>query len=246
MAKARMLHKKISISTEVNKLSLPARLLFTWIISHADDEGRLKGEPEYIKAMVIPMTKWSFKKIKGYLEEMKTQRLIYYWEQNNEWFIEFPKWKEHQSIKGDRFKESSLPPFHSKNGNNLAPDENQSKSNIETQSNIIKSNLNQDNKSEENKTIADKNSFKGIGELINPKDFIPETKGESAALDTWNKLEPYNPLAFKTTYLKAYRDGLPADKFYEFSSEIKQDSNVKKPGAVFNKKVDDYLNQVRK
>lgn len=62
MAKARMIHKKISASTQVNRLTLPARLLFSWMIPHADDEGRIKGEPEYIKAVVVPMTRWSFKK----------------------------------------------------------------------------------------------------------------------------------------------------------------------------------------
>jgi len=65
MAKARMLHKKISVSVQINKLTLPARLLFTWMIPHADDEGKLKGDIEFIKAMVVPMTIWSFKKIKG-------------------------------------------------------------------------------------------------------------------------------------------------------------------------------------
>src|SRR3989338_4580844 len=96
MAKARMLHKSISVSTQVNKLSLPAKLLFTWMIPHTDDEGRMKGEPEYIKAIVVPMVRWTFNKIKTYLNEIKNQGLIYYWEQNNEWFIELVKWNIYQ------------------------------------------------------------------------------------------------------------------------------------------------------
>ena len=59
MAKARMLHKKISISLQVNSLPLPAKLLFTWLIAHTDDEGRILGSPKYIKATVVPMTNWS-------------------------------------------------------------------------------------------------------------------------------------------------------------------------------------------
>jgi len=57
MAKARMLHNKISKSLQVDSLPVPAQLLFTWMISWADDEGRLKGEPKYIKATVIPYKK---------------------------------------------------------------------------------------------------------------------------------------------------------------------------------------------
>ena len=76
MAKARMLHKKISVSLQVNRLTLPAKLLFTWMIPHTDDEGKMKGDPEFIRATVVPMAKWSFKKIREYLEEMQDKGLI--------------------------------------------------------------------------------------------------------------------------------------------------------------------------
>ena len=46
MAISRMLHKSISHSIQVNRLSPEARLLFTWMIPHADDEGRIKGEAD--------------------------------------------------------------------------------------------------------------------------------------------------------------------------------------------------------
>lgn len=77
--------------------------------------------------------------------------------------------------------------------------------------------------------------------MINPKSFTPSNEGETAALQVSEELEPHNPLAFKTTYLRAYKRGLPPSMFYEFASEIKQDSTIKSPGAVFNKKVEDYL-----
>ena len=242
MAKARMLHKKISVSVQVNKLTLPARLLFTWMISHADDEGKLKGDIEFIKAMVVPMTKWSFKKIKGYLTEMKDQELIYYWQENDEWFIEFTKWKEHQYIQKDRFKSSDLPSFHKEVDNKLDTDCIQAVSTSSPQSNISESNLNEVNKSEVNESnIADKSSYKGNGNMVNPRTFKPSSEGEVAALEVWRKLEPENPLAFKTTYLNALGKGLPVNMFYQFSSEIRQDNTIRNPGAIFNKKVETYL-----
>lgn len=246
MAKARMLHKKISVSGQVNKLSLPARLLFTWMIAHADDEGRLKGEPEYVKAIVAPMTKWSFTHIKIYLEEMKNIGLIYYWHHNNEWFIEFIKWKQHQSIKSDRFKPSDLPTYSDKDEDTLTPIVKQDDSKMFPQSNVIKSSPIKVNTSEyQERKIADKNRFKTIREIINPKSFEPNSEEEYAALDTWEKLESHNPMAFQTTYLHAIKRGLPSQLFYQFTSEIKQDPTIKNPGAVFNKKVEEYLAKKR-
>lgn len=244
MAKARMLHKKISVSVQTNKLTLPARLLFTWMISHADDEGKLKGDIEFIKAMIVPMTKWSFKKIKGYLTEMKDQELVYYWQENDEWFIEFTKWKEHQYIQKDRFKPSDLPSYHKDIDNKLDTDCIQGVDTPSPQLNISESesNLNEINKSEVNKgNVAEKSPYKGNGVIVNPRTFEPSSEGEVAALEAWKKLEPKNSLAFKITYLNALGKGLPPNLFYQFVSEIRQDNTIKNPGAIFNEKVTSFL-----
>ncbi len=242
MAKARMLHKKISVSLQVNRLTLPARLLFTWMIPHADDEGKMKGDPEFIKATIVPMVKWSFKKIREYLEEIQDKGLIYYWQENNEWFIEFVKWDEHQTIRKDRLIPSNLPSYPKKNANQVVdscqPTDNQET----TQANGIESNTRESNKSEVNEiSIADENSYKSGKVVVDPRTFEPSSEGEVAALEAWKKLEPANLLAFKATYLNALIKGLPPSMFYLFVSEIKQDNSVKKPGAVFNKKVETYF-----
>lgn len=249
----RMLHGKISISTQVNKLPLPARLLFTWMIAHADDYGRLQGEPEYIKATVVPMTKWSFKRIKQYLENIKDLGLIYYWEINNEWFVEFVKWVEHQTIRDDRRKSSQLPTFSTQRDNRSAtkeqPDDNQESA----QANISESNEIEVNKSEyteeDNEGIADKNSYKGessglksFGSIVsNPETYPVSSEGEVAARDVWKSLEPENPQAFFTTYLPAVKQGVPASIIYQFKSEIEQDQNIRNKGAVFVTKIKEYL-----
>jgi len=241
MAKARMLHKKISVSVQVNKLTLPAKLLFTWMISHADDEGKLKGDIEFIKAMVVPMTKWSFKKIKGYLTEMKDQELIYYWQENDEWLIEFIKWDEHQTIRKDRLIPSNLPSYPKEN-DNLVVDTRQPADNQEpAQANGIESNTREFNKSESNEIGNADKPYKGNGVVVSPKEFQPSSEGEVAALEAWEKLDHGHPWAFGTTYLNAFRKGLPARMFYQFVSEIQQDNSIKIPGAVFNEKVASYL-----
>lgn len=242
MAKARMLHKKISVSVQVNKLSLPTRLLFTWMIPHADDEGKMKGDPEFIKATVVPMVRWSFKKIREYLEEIKDKQLIYYWQENGEWFVEFIKWKEHQQIRKDRFSPSDLPSCPKKNDSQVTTTCQPAGNQETTQANVIKSNSIESNKSESNEIgNADKNSYKDNRVMIDPRTFEPSSEGEVAALEAWKKLEPVNLLAFKATYLNALIKGLPPSMFYLFVSEIKQDNSIKKPGAVFNKKVETYF-----
>jgi len=67
----RMLYAKISVSQDVNKLSIEERLLFTWLIAHGDDEGRLEGDPLYIRNKVVPYMNWSPKKIGRYLNNIK-------------------------------------------------------------------------------------------------------------------------------------------------------------------------------
>lgn len=257
MAKARMLHRTISISSQVNKLTLPSRLLFTWMIAYADDDGRLKGEAEYIKAMVVPMTNWSLKKIDGYVAEMHEAGLVIRWSdrETNECFIEFPNWKRYQQIKSDRYKPSDLPSYQDKNGDKKSTDVIRDVSTLSPQSNAIKSSPIV-NKSEANRMerefeeeligIADKNisgtpSLSSV--ITNPRTFKPNNNEEHAALEAWKRLEPKNPFAFQTTYLKAVKLGVPPDKILQFTSEIEQDPNIRNRGAVFNKKVDEYIAQ---
>lgn len=111
MAQARMLHKKISLSSQVNSLSLKAQLLFTWLIPHADDRGRLKGEAVYIKATVVPMKKWSSNVIEDLINEIVDAKLIYRWQDAQGSYIQLIKWDIYQKIRKDRFIPSLLPQY---------------------------------------------------------------------------------------------------------------------------------------
>lgn len=254
MAKARMLHKKISVSAQVNKLSLPAKLLFTWMIAHADDEGRLKGDSPSVKATVIPMATWSFKRVKVYLDEIKSHGLVHFWEENGDWFIEFTKWSEHQQIRKDRFEPSKLPSFN-KDQDNQTVDKSQPDDNQETsQSNISESSEVEFNigeyKEEAAEEIADKNSyrdrnigFKRVGDITNPDNYPISNEREEAAHFAYKALEPDNPASFRTTYLWAVNRGVPASIIRQFVSEIQQDPSIRNKGAIFRTKVEGYLGE---
>ena len=92
-------------------------------------------------------------------------------------------------------------------------------------------------------SVAVNNTSQDGFQVIAPKGFQPSNEGEAAAHEAWNQLEHNNLLAFSTTYYRAYKLGLPPALFYQFVSEIKQDESIKNRGAVFNSKLDGYLEQ---
>ena len=234
-----MLHSKISVSSQVHRLSLPAKVLFTWMIAHGDDEGRLKGDIDTVRGLVVPLMGWSVKKVHSYVLELKEQGLIYYWKENNEWFIEFVKWTDYQYIQKDRFKRSTLPKYHKDSVSNLDTDRIQADNTPSPQAKLSEMKLKKIKISEAN--TENKPSQNNENSLVDPRTFQPSNEGEVAAWEAWNQLEHTNLMAFKVTYLTALNKGLPAEKFYQFVSEIKQDNTIKNPGAVFNNKVQAYL-----
>ena len=139
-----MLAKSISTSLQVNKLSIEAQLLFTWMIPHADDDGRLNGEAEYIKLLVVPAKTWSKTQTESYLKAIHEAGLIYRWNENGTTYVEFPTWTKHQQIRKDRYNPSSIPPYHKVLTTNEQPDGNQTT----TQLSEIENNLNEVRKEE--------------------------------------------------------------------------------------------------
>lgn len=98
MATGRIIKTAISVSEQVNDMSLAAALLFTWMIPHADDFGRMAGSARKIKALVVPMRNdITPDKVDKCLEEMEKGGLIKRYCVNGETYIQLPKWDEHQS-----------------------------------------------------------------------------------------------------------------------------------------------------
>lgn len=225
MAKARMLHKSISVSEQVSNLSLPSQLLFTWLIPHADDEGRIKGNPKYIKVMVVPSLDWKPEQIHEYLEEIAKQGLVYYWNVDGQQYIEFPNWKRYQYIAKDRFHKSELPAYVDSSSTSRI----QGVDNLKTEANVSEMNKEEIKKSEV-KHFADKS-------FLDPDSYEIKSNEEYAAYMAWKKLEPDNKAAFYTTYLPAAKKGVSADTIHRFASETHQDKTVENKGSVFQSKV---------
>lgn len=105
-----MLRAQISISEQVNDLSLKAALLFTWMIPHTDDFGRMLGSPKKVKAIVVPLREdFTSKDVDDALNEMHKIGLICRYKLNDESYIQFIKFETHQQGLHKRTK-SKIPP----------------------------------------------------------------------------------------------------------------------------------------
>lgn len=110
MASGRMLRSQISLSPQVNDLCLKGALLFTWIIPHVDDFGRLNADPRRIKAKIVPMRDdIPSNEILSLLEEMQSKNLIVLYTIEDEIYLQLSKFEKHQSGLHKR-TESKIPP----------------------------------------------------------------------------------------------------------------------------------------
>ncbi len=98
MASGRMLKNSISLNERVNGLSLHSALLYTWMITHADDFGRMHGSAKRVRATVVPMRDdFPSDKVESCLREMQACGLLQRYEIQGEIYICFPSWDEHQT-----------------------------------------------------------------------------------------------------------------------------------------------------
>ncbi len=113
MPRGRFLSKSISLDEKVNALSDDtARLLFTWLISHLDCEGRLHGDPTTVKSIVFPRRKISVRRIDKYLDEIAKLGLILRYSVNGNAYLFAPRFEKHQTgLQKSREAQSQIPPF---------------------------------------------------------------------------------------------------------------------------------------
>jgi hypothetical protein len=110
MARARMLSKTISTDARVRELPCPgARLLFTWMIAHADNCGRMRAEAAYVRATVVPHEQGvTDENVEQWLLKISDLGLIDLYTRDGGRYLEFRAWAKHQRL--DRMKKSDLPP----------------------------------------------------------------------------------------------------------------------------------------
>jgi len=98
MARGRFIAKEICIDKTVNDLNDPwSMLAFTWLVTHADCEGRTYGDPAIVKSLVFPRrTDITIEQIESFIQEWNVKGLIILYEADGDKFIQFPNFDKHQ------------------------------------------------------------------------------------------------------------------------------------------------------
>lgn len=100
-----MLNKSISLSSQVNKLNLKHKLIFTWTLPHLDDYGLIENDPEVLKATVCPMIKdITVKDFREFILSASKNDLIEEYED----CIDFTGFDNHQSLSEEKKAKSKF------------------------------------------------------------------------------------------------------------------------------------------
>jgi len=112
MARGRFVSKAISLDEKVDALSDDtARLLFTWLITHLDCEGRMHGDAQTVKSIVFPRRKTQVAKVEKYLKELENGELIFRYFVNGNQYLCMKNFEKHQvGLRKSQESPSQIPP----------------------------------------------------------------------------------------------------------------------------------------
>lgn len=111
MARKRMISPSMWESESFSELNDVAKLVFISLISHADDEGRGKASPAYIKSMTFPNDEnRRVADIKSALSEIARCMSVQFYSADGRDYYVMTNWTEYQKI--DKPTKSKLPPPH--------------------------------------------------------------------------------------------------------------------------------------
>lgn len=104
-----MISKSISTSTKLADVSLFARLLFTWLIPHCDDYGRMDGSSKIVRGIVVPLGDEGPVEVEAALIELEKVALIKRYDVAGKTYLQVEKWNNHQTLRSDRPLQSVYP-----------------------------------------------------------------------------------------------------------------------------------------
>lgn len=178
-----MLSKTISTSRKVNKLSDRAALLYTWLIAHTDDYGRMEGDALSVRAKVVPMRNSSIDEVESDLVILEKD-LIKRYTVKDEIFLELLNFDSFQTFRSDRPRRAEYP-----NELGQLPNDNQRYTTDIPMGDISQRKIRED-KVSKGKLREDK-----ISKDIYTSDFeefwkqYPKRVGKPKAFDFWKRLK---------------------------------------------------------
>lgn len=111
MARQRFIHPDIWNDKKIGKLSFAERLFFIGCFSNADDEGRMLGDPAYLRAIIFKYDDMTLDEVKKIRDNvlLNCKNLILYVIDGDE-YLHFSKWKEYQKPKYPTPSKIPIPP----------------------------------------------------------------------------------------------------------------------------------------
>jgi len=105
----RMISSGLPQNLKYGKLSDPARVLYGGMIIKADDDGRFRADPLFLKANMFPYDDKSVELIQKLRDEIVVVGLIKIYEVDGQIYGYHPSWTSEQHIRSDRYVRSELP-----------------------------------------------------------------------------------------------------------------------------------------
>ncbi len=103
------MYAKLWTSIQFNRLSDRAKIMYIGLITLADDDGRVVGNPAYLRGQIFSYDNISLSATHKYRQEIIDAGLVILYQEGDEDYIEHPNWKEYQIIRADLYRPSSLP-----------------------------------------------------------------------------------------------------------------------------------------
>ncbi len=96
MARRRLVDPRMWQSGHFKRLNFRQRILWIGLITLADDDGKLRGDPAVIKSEIFPFDRVSLKVVDGDLQRFSEESLIQRYEVSSERYIHIVKWAQYQ------------------------------------------------------------------------------------------------------------------------------------------------------
>ena len=111
MARKRMIDPSIWTDVKIGNLTRDERLLFIGCFSNADDEGRLPGNPAFLRSVIFPYDDLSVEEVRRMRDRVASvcKNFIVYTVGEDE-YIAFRKWREYQSVRYPQPSKYPAPP----------------------------------------------------------------------------------------------------------------------------------------
>lgn len=110
-ARARLLYSTISTSERIAELGAKGALIYTWLLTHCDDQGRYAGSARKVKAEVVPLIdEITTDDVEKALKQMVEAKLIKRYMDGKTALLQIMDWWEFQSGLRVRYASRYLAP----------------------------------------------------------------------------------------------------------------------------------------